>query len=91
MHTEPMKRTVTHGMSAVALTVCAVEPAYAYLDPGTGNSNPHAVPATVAGALASLKPCEQEIRFLFKPMFGRNPERSSVSESEAHRSDDKAN
>ncbi len=86
-----MKPTLTHGMTAVALTLCAVEPAYAYLDPGTGNIILQAVLATVAGALVSLKLYGQKILVFFKRTFARNPESSAASKSEAHRPDEKAN
>ena len=91
MHTRPMKPTLTHGMTAVALTVCAVEPAYAYLDPGTGNIILQAILATVAGALVSLKLYGQKILIFFKRTFARSPESSPASESEADRPDEKTN
>ncbi len=91
MHNRPMKSALTHGISAVALIVCAVEPAYAYLDPGTGNIILQAVLATVAGALVSLKLYGQKILILFKRMFGRNPESSPTAGSEAPRPDEKTN
>ena len=89
MHNRPMKLALSHWMIAVALTVCAAEPAYAYLDPGTGNIILQAVLATIAGALVSLKLYGQKILILFKRMFARNPESSPASE--AHQPDEKAN
>ena len=79
MRNRPMKFPLTHGMIAVALIVCAAEPAYAYLDPGTGNIILQAVLATVAGALVSLKLYGQKILILFKRMCARNTTRSSAS------------
>ncbi len=91
MRKRPMKPALTHGMTAVALVVCAAEPAYAYLDPGTGNIILQAVLATVAGALVSLKLYGQKILILFKRMFAKNSESSPASESEGHPPDKKAN
>jgi hypothetical protein len=78
-------------MAAVVLIVGAVEPAYAYLDPGTGSILLQAVLATVAGALVSLKLYGQKIRIFFKRMFARTPASAPASESEAHRRDGKTN
>lgn len=79
MRNRPMKFPLTHGMIAVALIVCAAEPAYAYLDPGTGNIILQAILATAAGALVSLKLYGQKILILFKRMCARNTTRSSAS------------
>lgn len=91
MHDRPIKSALAHGMAVVVLIVCAVEPAYAYLDPGTGSILLQAVLATVAGALVSLKLYGQKIRIFFKRMFARSPESSPASESEALPRDEKAN
>ena len=91
MPNRPMKSALIHGMTAVALAVCAVEPAYAYLDPGTGNIILQAVLATVAGALVSLKLYGQKILILFKRMFARDSESPPASEPEGHQQDEKAN
>lgn len=91
MHNRSMKSVLTHGITAVALIVCAVEPAYAYLDPGTGSIILQAVLAAVAGALVSLKLYGQKIRILFKRVFARNPESSPASESEGHPPDENSN
>lgn len=91
MRKRPMKSALTHGMIAVALVVWAVEPAYAYLDPGTGNIILQAVLATAAGAFVSLKLYGQKILIFLKRMFARNPESSPASESERHPPDEKAN
>ena len=91
MHDRPIKSALAHGMAVVVLIVCAVEPAYAYLDPGTGSILLQAVLATVAGALVSLKLYGQKIRIFFKRMFARTPASAPASESEAHPRDGKAN
>jgi len=90
-HNRPKKSALSHGMTAVALIVCAVEPAYAYLDPGTGNIILQAVLATVAGALVSLKLYGQKILILFKRMFAGDSKSTATSEPEGHQQDEKAN
>ena len=90
MHNKPMKRALSHGMVAAALILCAAEPAYAYLDPGTGNIILQAVLATVAGALVSLKLYGQKILIFFRRMFPRSPESAPASESESRPPDETA-
>ncbi len=90
-HDRPKKSALSRGMTAVALIVCAVEPAYAYLDPGTGNIILQAVLATVAGALVSLKLYGQKILILFKRMFAGDSKSPPASEPEGHQQDEKAN
>ncbi len=91
MPNRAMKSASIHAMTAVALTLCAVEPAYAYLDPGTGNIILQAVLATVAGALVSMKLYGQKILILFRRMFARSPENPPAAEPESRPTDEKAN
>lgn len=91
MHTTVIRSTLTHGMAVVVLILCAVEPAYAYLDPGTGSILLQAVLATVAGALVSLKLYGQKIRVFFMRLFARSPQSARASESETLPRDEKTN
>jgi hypothetical protein len=90
MRERSIKPGLAHAVTAVALAVCAAEPAYAYLDPGTGNIILQAVLATVAGALVSLKLYGQKILIFFRRMFPRSPESAPASESESRPPNEKA-
>ncbi len=83
-----MNRLVSASLGALALLLLTVEPAWAYLDPGTGSLILQGLTAGVAGVLVVGKLYFARLKSFLPGASSRAAERSPLAEANAGRTGD---